>query len=226
MRSMKTFAAAALLVVSAMTTAEGQAARPFRDSWFWGLQTGAVGYTYPDLNDPNLTTVSSFAPTIGLDWLITRHKGGLYVAVSQAFLSTRGLIVNGPTSADSGFRTVEVKNLRRFELAAMAFPGDYLRLHPYVGAGFAFQYIGSAVPDGPYTQQRQVDYAVSAVNEVKAAIGPAFIGGAQYRLKRLSAFGQFTVSTVARDFLLANGKTVSFATQIGVRYNIGTSIER
>lgn len=226
MQSIKTLAATACLALSAISTADGQA-RPFRDSWFWGVQTGVMSYTGADALTPTAATSSSFAPLLGADWLITRKTGGLYLSFAQSFLTTTSVVLNGPSSADTGFRAVDVKNLRRFNLAAMAFPGDYLRLHPYVGGGFSFGYLGAA--QAQFTSvdtQKHVDYAASAVNDTKAAIGPMFIGGAQYRLKGISVFGQFTLSTMAKDFLLANGRTVSYSTEFGLRYNLGPSVER
>jgi hypothetical protein len=226
MRSMNTLGAAASLVILTAALADAQPARPFRDSWFWGIQTGVMGYNRVDTGDPALPVIRSFAPTVGLDWLITRTRGGLFVSYSQAFLSTQSLILNGPTSADTGLRIVDIRNVRRFNMVAMAFPGDFLRWHPYVGAGFSFRYLASADAQGPFTQQRQFDYASSAVNQFKAALGPAFMGGAQFRLKRLSAFGQVTLSAGERSFLLANGHSLSLASEFGVRYNVGSSIDR
>ena len=224
MRSIKTFAGAALLAVSISTVASGQAGRPFHDSWFWGLKSGAMSYgSY----DPLAPTVGKYnlAPFAGVDWLITRTNGGLYMSFSQAFVKTTGVILNGPTSADSGYRAVDASGLRRFDLMAMAFPGQYVRFHPYIGFGFSFKYVSDAEPAGPFPSQKQVDYAASAVNDVKAGMGPAFIGGAQYRLKRVSVFGQAIMSSVGKDFLLANGHTMSLSAEFGLRYNIGTSID-
>jgi hypothetical protein len=216
----------AVLAATAITSVDAQASRPFRDSWFWGVDGGVVSYASGDPANPTAPGASSFAPTVGIDWLITRTTGGLYMSFSNAFLTTQGLILNGPTSADTGYRAVDVRNIRRFNMVATVFPGDYIRFHPYVGAGISFAYIGKALAAGTFTQQKQIDYAASAVNDTKAALGPAFMGGAQYRLKALSVFGQATVTAMARDFLLANGHTLSMAAEFGVRYNIGSSIER
>jgi hypothetical protein len=228
MRSIKTYARAALLAISVTTAAGGQAGRPFRDSWFWGLRTGVMTYSGSNTANRTLPGSSSVAPMVGLDWLITRTHGGLYVAYSQAFLgdSTQGAILNGPTSADSGYRAVQVKGLRRFDLVAMAFPGSFVKWHPYVGVGMSFRYISDAEANGPFTTAKQIDYANSAVNDVKAALGPAFIAGAQYRTKLISLFGQGMVSMMGRDFLLANGHNASLSTEFGIRYNLGTSIDR
>ncbi|HET9425702.1 MAG TPA: hypothetical protein VFO55_10055 [Gemmatimonadaceae bacterium] len=224
---MKTLALAAVFTTAAVATATAQGPRPFRDSWFWGVHGGLASYTASDPVNPSARGTRSFAPQAGVDWLITRKTGGLYMSFGQAFVTTTGSVLNGPTSADTGYRTVDVKDLRRFNLAAMAFPGDFIRLHPYVGAGFAFGYLAAAQAQFSTTDtQRQVDYAASAVNDVKAGIGPVFIAGAQYRLPLVSTFGQFTASALSKDFLLANGKPIAFAFEFGLRYNIGSSIDR
>ncbi len=226
MRSIKTYASAAFLAISVTAAANGQAGRPFRDSWFWGVRGGAMNYYgYTATANPALPGAAAVAPLVGVDWLITRTNGGLYVAYSQAFFSTNGVILNGPTSADSGYRKVSVNGLRRVELMGMFFPGDFIRWHPYVGFGGSFRYLADAVANGPFAGNRQIDYANSAVNDVKAGIGPAFIAGAQFRTRPMSVFGQVLVSSVGRDFLLANGHTANVSTEIGIRYNIGSSID-
>jgi hypothetical protein len=230
MRSIMT-AAAVCLAVAAATPAGAQAGRPFRDSWFWGLHGGLMTYAGSNI-DPTLPGSSSIAPIIGADWLITRTKGGLYLSFGQAFLTTASRIPGGPSSADAATPfDVEVENVRRLDLAVMAFPGDYLRWHPYLGFGFSFRSLGYAQATGPYAtdntiRQKQINYADATVNEFKATIGPAFIVGGQYRLKRVSAFAQFLASTTSQDFLLANGHTLSVSTEFGLRYNIGPSIDR
>ena len=51
--------------------------------------------------------------------------------------------------------------------------------------------------------------------------------GAQYRaLTALSVFGQMTASAMAKDFLLSNGNPISIGFQAGLRYNLGSSIDK
>jgi hypothetical protein len=228
MRVIKHLALTACLALPAISTAAAQGPRPFRDSWFWGAYGGLTSYTAANTVDATAKGTSSLSPQVGADWLITRKTGGLYLSLAQAFVTSQGAVENGPTSADTGFRYVDVKNLRRLNLAAMAFPGDFVRMHPYVGFGIAFDYLGAAAPQlSPTDTQKQEDFALSAVSEVKAALGPLFIAGAQYRaLNALSAFGQFTASAMSRDFLLSNGNPISVGFQFGLRYNLGPSIDR
>ena len=108
----------------------------------------------------------------------------------------------------------------------MFFPGDFIRWHPYIGFGGSFRYLADAVANGPFAGNKQIDFANSAVNDVKAGIGPAFIAGAQFRTRLMSVFGQALVSSVGRDFLLANGHTTSLSGEFGIRYNLATSVER
>lgn len=228
MRSMKSLAVTACFALSAMATANAQGPRPFRDSWFWGFYGGMASYSPVNTIDPSAPGTVTMAPQVGGDWLITRKTGGLYLSFAQTFLTSQGAILNGPSSADTGFRVVDVKNLRRVNLAAMAFPGDYIRLRPYFGFGIAFDYLGAAQAQFAASDtQRQEDFAASSVNEVKAALGPLFLAGAQYRaLNTVSGFAQFTASAMAKDFLLSNGNPITFELQVGVRYNLGSSIDK
>lgn len=224
----KKLALTALLALSAIAPASAQGPRPFRDSWFWGGFGGMTSYTPVNTIDPAAAGSATLGAQVGADWLITRQTGGLYVSVAQSFITSQGAVLNGPTSADTGFRFVDVKGLRRVNAAAMMFPGDFIKLHPYVGFGIAFDYLASAQPQFTVSDtQRQEDFAASSVSEVKAALGPLFIVGAQYRaLNAVSAFGQFTASAMSKDFLLSNGNPISVGFQLGVRYNIGSSVDR
>ena len=228
MKAVRKLALVGCFAMSAFSSASAQGPRPFRDSWFWGVYGGMATYTPVNSIDPRASGTSTAAPQVGADWLITRKTGGLYLSFAQSFFTSQGAILNGPTSADTGFRFVAVKNLRRVNVAAMTFPGNFVRLHPYIGFGIAFDYVAAAQPLFTATDtQRQEDFAASSVSEVKAALGPMFIGGAQYRaLNTVSAFAQVTASAMSKDFLLSNGNPVTFGIQLGVRYNIGSSIDR
>jgi hypothetical protein len=225
---MKKLALIACFALPAAATANAQGPRPFRDSWFWGGFGGMTSYTPVNSIDPAAAGTSTVAAQVGADWMITRHRGGLYASFGQAFVTSQGAVINGPTSADTGFRIVDVKGLRRVNVAAMMFPGDFVRMHPYIGFGLAFDYLASAQPEFTTADtKRQEDFALSSVSETKAALGPLLIIGSQYRvLNAVSAFGQLTASSMPKDFLLSNGNPVAFGFQLGLRYNIGTSIER
>jgi hypothetical protein len=50
--------------------------------------------------------------------------------------------------------------------------------------------------------------------------------GGQYAFKKVSVFGQASTSLTQSQFIGYNGRSSAFAYEIGLRYNIGTSIDR
>ena len=108
----------------------------------------------------------------------------------------------------------------------MGFPGDHIRFHPYVGAGMSLMQIASARPDGPFSTEEQINYAAAVIQEERVAFSPFFIAGGQYRFRPLSVFGQLTASPAQKNFLAYNGKSFNFGYELGIRYNVGTSISK
>lgn len=219
MRSIRALMAAAAVVVALPSLSGAQEGRQFKDAWFWGIKGG--GYSFA-----NTSQAYTAAPLAGIDWLITRTHGGLYVSASEAFFNQNAIIINGPTLADTGVRIVDLKNLRRLDMAAVGFPGEHLHLHPYVGIGFTLNEIASAVAEGPFTQTNQRDFAEAVINDAKVGFSPMLLLGAQYRLRRVSAFVQGQASPAQRGFIMYNGRPFNFTYEIGLRYNAGTSIDR
>src|SRR5437762_10065584 len=136
MRAIRILAVAALVVVD-VTAAAAQSTRHFKDSWFWGLKGGETFYqsqAHPSRQafDPN----GGLAPLGGIDWLITRTNGGLYVSFDHSFLLRDSVFVNDSISPlDTVPRTVHLGGLRRVTIAGMLFPMHSYRLHSYVGLG-------------------------------------------------------------------------------------------
>jgi hypothetical protein len=220
MRTSRALRIAAAIAVALPTVAVAQAGRQFKDSWFWGIKAG--GLTFGD-------SARSYrqAPLAGIDWLITRSKGGLYVSGGQAFFHEKTVTLRDPNfPVDSGFREIRLRNLRRLDFAVMGFPGDFLRLHPYIGAGFSLASVADADPAGPFGTADQVNYANQVVQDSKVQVAPLGIIGGQWRFNWASVFGQLTFSPAQKDFILYNGSPLNMTYEIGVRYNIGTSIDR
>lgn len=220
MRTIRAVITAAAVIVALPSISSAQHGRQFRDAWFWGVKAG--GLTYGD-------SAGSYkqAPMAGVEWLITRNHGGLYISAGQAFLTSQVLTLYDPNApADSGFRAINLKNLRRLDVALMGFPGEHLAFHPYVGIGFSLNAVSDADAQGPFTNSGQSDYANQVIQEQKVAFAPMVIAGAQWRLHWFSVFAQGTVSQSQNNFLLSTGKPLNFSYELGLRYNIGTSIDR
>lgn len=212
-----TLAAAVLAVLPATVVAQN--GRPFDDSWFWGIKVG--GFTLADSGSKYVQ-----APTVGVEWLITRSKGGLYISGSETFFSQHTFRQGNSESADTAVRSIRLKNLRKLDMALMGFPGQHLRFHPYVGIGFSMSQVASAQPEGTFETPEALTFTDQTIQNQRVAFSPLFIGGAQYRMPRFSVFGQALLSPAQKNFILYNGRPWNFGYEVGLRYNFGSAIDR
>ncbi|HEV8499256.1 MAG TPA: hypothetical protein VGQ56_20405 [Gemmatimonadaceae bacterium] len=219
MRTMRALTIAAAVVVAVPTIATAQQGRSFKDAWFWGIKGG--GMTLADSGQ-----AYKQAPYAGIEWLITRTHGGLYISGGQAFFTQQTFVARDPAQADSGLRVVDIKNMRKLDLAVMGFPGEHLRFHPYAGIGFSLNQIVDAHARPPFGNADQVNYANQVIQDQKVAFSPLLIVGGQYALRKVSIFGQGSLSPTQSQFLGYNGRSMSFTYELGLRYNVGSSIDR
>lgn len=220
MRTIRALTAAAAVAAALPTIAAAQHGRQFKDAWFWGVKGG--GFTLADT-----TSTYTEAPLAGVDWLITRSRGGMYISFSQAFFTQQSFTLRDPSApADSGVRVVDLKNMRKVDFALMAFPGQHNRFHPYAGLGLTLGQIASANPQPPFASADQLQAAQDDIQQHKVGVSPFLIGGGQYRFAPVSVFLQATANPVKQDFLLYNGRPWNFTVEFGIRYNVGTSIDR
>jgi hypothetical protein len=221
MRLLRVLTAAIGLAALLPQPSAAQAGRQFKDAWFWGIKGGGMLYS-------SASTEHSVAPLVGAEWLITRSRGGLYVSYDQAFLSTTGTFLD--RDPDSTFvRSVNLNNLRRVSFAAMVFPLQSPKYHPYFGLGLTLNQIGGASFQTGFVNTTRYQIALDSLQSKKASFSPTMIGGLQARLSRFSVFGQAVASPVQRDFFLSSGNSgqnFNFSLETGVRYNFGSSIER
>jgi hypothetical protein len=205
-------AMAATLVVSASANAQG--VRNFDNSWFWGFKSGINTFSAP--GSGNSSTVD-----FGIDWLITRKRGGLYVSGNNSIFE-RDVQVSDPAST-TGERTVRVNDLRRISFAAVAFPKHFGGITPYGGIGYTIAVFGDArvVLDSvnPFPTNAFLD-EVERRRSRGAVLGMA---GLQIRTKRAAIFAQETILPSNRSFLFSS--VLSFF-EFGVRLNFGSSIDR
>lgn len=222
MRAIRGLTIAALLLVNAGTAA-AQASRGFKDSWFWGAKAGVLSYQVQDGG----VAKSNLGLLGGGDWLITRTNGGLYLSFDYSFISADSLFVNDSISPlDTVPRIVQLSGMRRLTIAGMLFPMQTYRLHPYIGFGVSLSSIARAEPQGTYRNATQQNLVLSTVQFFRSAATPTFIGGAQLRLPLASLFGQVSASPANDNFFLFTGSNWRLTAEAGLRYNVGTSIDR
>jgi hypothetical protein len=221
MRLLRVLTAAIGLAALLPKPGAAQAGTQFKDAWFWGVKGGGMLYS-------SASAENAAAPLVGAEWLITRTRGGLYVSFDQAFLTTTGSFLD--RDPDSTFqRNVALKNLRRFSLAAMVFPMQSAKYHPYAGFGFALNQIGSAAAQGAFVNSGRYAIALDSVQSKKTSFTPMLIGGLQMRMTQFSVFGQAVASPTQQGFFLYNsngGQAFSMSLEGGIRYNFGSSIDR
>lgn len=209
MRTVRWLASGLALMALLPSISAAQTGRLFDNSWFWGAKGGIVSFS-------TSAGVSKMSPLVGVEWLITRSKGALYVSGDQAFFTSTST-VPGDNGAPS---VVGIHNLRRYTAAMLAFPVTYGSIRPYGGVGFSLNVIqGVSITD---TTASGSAVAARAFDEKDRA---AFIAmaGVQAQLQRLSVFGQVTYMPAKTRFLL-DGRTTYFL-EAGIRYNVGTSRE-
>lgn len=219
MRAIRVLSAVAFVALD-VSAAAAQSTRHFRDSWFWGVKGGALNYQVQ-------SNTSAFSPMAGVDWLITRKTGGLYVSFDHSFFSRDSVFVNDSISPlDTVPRTIILSGMRRFTMAGMLFPLDNRRVQPYLGLGAALSTIARVEPIGTYRNGAQQNLVLATVNQFKTVASPVVIVGTQVRLFWVSAFAHATTSPTNNSFFLftESGWRTSF--EMGVRYNIGSSIDR
>ena len=202
----------ATLVVSA--SASAQEMRNFDNSWFWGFKSGVNTFSAP--GHGNTSTVD-----LGVDWLITRTRGGLYVSGNQSIFKRDVDVFDA--ASNTGKRKVQVSDLRRISFAALAFPKHFGGITPYAGIGYTIAVVGDA---RVYVDSLNTFPNTAFLDKVEAARsrGAVFgMGGVQIQTKRAAIFAQETMLPSNGQFLFPS--VLSFF-EFGVRYNFGSSIDR
>jgi hypothetical protein len=202
----------AAMVVSA--AAQAQAIRDFDNSWFWGAKAGIN--TFGAAGHGNGT-----APNLGIDWLITRSKGGLYVSGDQAIFN-HDVDLADPGST-TGTRTVRVDDMRRLSFAALAFPKHFGGITPYAGVGYMIAVLGDARIRLDSLNAFPSNSFIDKVETARSRSAVLGMLGVQIQTRRAAVFAQETMLPANSQFLL-NSVLAFF--EFGVRYNFGSSIDR
>jgi hypothetical protein len=213
MQKLRAVAVALVAAVVVSSSASAQM-RNFDNSWFWGFKTGINTFTVP--GHRNTSTVD-----LGIDWLITRTKGGLYVSGNQSVFE-RDLEFADPTSS-TGQRTIRVNDLRRITLAAVAFPKHFGAITPYAGLGFTIAVLGDARVFVDSANTFPTNSFLDEVENERSRSAAMGLAGVQIQTKRAAIFAQETILPSSSTFLFRSA--LSFF-EFGVRYNFGSSIDQ
>jgi hypothetical protein len=210
-------AIAALALVPQLSSA--QLGRRFENAWFWGGKTGMLVYSTVNVSN-------QVAPVFGAEWLITRRRGGLYVSVDHAIMTQTAQYLNADMLPDTSIADMELKDIRRYNLAAMIFPDLGRWVRPYVGLGASLTQVAHATNRAAYSSSAEEMSTEGLISDYKATLAPMSIVGVQLRLPLASVFAQGTAMATPQRFFLRGSNTFTYSLEAGVRYNIGSSIER
>ena len=202
----------ATLVVSA--SANAQEMRNFDNSWFWGFKSGVNTFSVP--GHGNTSTVD-----FGVDWLITRTKGGLYVSGNQSVFE-RDLEFLDQAST-TGQRTVRVNDMRRVSVAAVAFPKHFGGITPYGGVGYMIAVLGDARVFVDSANTFPNNAFLDEVDRERSRSAVMGLAGVQIQTRRAAIFAQETLLPSSSTFLF---RSVLNFFEFGVRWNFGSSIDR
>ena len=202
----------ATMVVAGSAGAQGN--RNFDNSWFWGFKSGINTFSAP--GQGNTSSVD-----LGVDWMITRTKGGLYVSANQSVFE-RDIQVFDPTSRTNE-RTIRVNDLRRITLSGVAFPKHFGGITPYAGLGYMIAVLGDARIFVDTANTMPNNSFFDAVDNARSRGSVVGMGGVQIQTKRMAIFAQESLVPSNRSFLFSS--VLSFF-EFGIRYNFGTSIDR
>jgi hypothetical protein len=214
----------AAVAVAGFVPAAGNAqsaTRPFADSWYWGVYGGITNFA----TTPGTGNLHTTAPTVGLDWMLTREKFALNIFANQSYFSTTSSVadVNG-----SGPLAVGINDMRQVGFSVMLFTPEVKAVKPYVSLGYAFNFINSATfgPCGGCT----VAAADSNSRQIVASrtMGKFFANvGAMWVYKRWAPFAQLQLMpTQGSSDWYINGTGFTTSAILGIRYNFGSSIDK
>jgi hypothetical protein len=215
MQKLRAVAVALVATFVVSTSADAQVRRNFDNSWFWGFKSGVNTFSLPN-GGGNTSTVD-----LGIDWLITRSKGGLYVSGNQSVFERDVEVFDA--NSNTGTRRVRVNDMRRITFAGLAFPKHFGGITPYGGIGYTIAVLGDArvfvdsvntFPDNAFLDK------VESRRSRSSLLG---MGGVQIQTARMAIFAQETLLPSTRNFLFSS--VMSFF-EFGVRWNFGSSIDR
>jgi opacity protein-like surface antigen len=216
--------------------AQAQPGSNFNNSWFWGVNGGMLTYWTANL-------AHAQAPSVGVEWLITRKHIGLYIGFDQTFFKTQGTSFTniGLQFADSTLNTgtaenvafnqaITIHNSRHIDLAFLGFPGSG-PIRPYAGVGIGVNFVqnatitgaapaSSGIPDAPQQFWDPGYYGNQYLDQSAYWVSPLIMAGLQIQVSRISVFGQAKVYTTDSRHLFTDG--AFFNLQAGVRYNVAT----
>lgn len=167
--------------------------------------------------------------------LVTGNRTGLLIAVDQGFGKNKAgnyaFVDTDSTGAvtAAGTRTATYTGVRRYTFAVLLFPVQHSVLQPYLGIGAGIMHTTGTTPGGT------TDPSAAAKLGTEGFL--TGIGGLEFRIAGLSAFGQVQISSapatryVKTTYTDKSAETVSgtlfteptYSAMAGLRFSLGSA---
>jgi hypothetical protein len=207
----RTIPAAALALTLGTAHLAAQAPGNGNFQWYVGGQGGVTFFKTPNQGRTGI-------PAFGGHTLIVAKRTGLMLSFDEAVGS------NEQTSYTDvgGTQAVTFNDIRRYSAVLMAFP-IRAAAQPYLGLGYGIIHVVNPSPASPTALQ-------SDAADLGSSGFATFVGGVQFQVGRMMAFGQYQITSGATEHSTAtafgrllDGPTHTFTG--GVRIGLGSSRE-
>lgn len=205
-----------LALLGSVLVGTNATAQQWNDSfrWYLGAQAGVFGFETP-------SQTRGWVPTVGGQLVVVAKRTGLIVQVDEAF-GTNEETAFGDNSANGGVRDVTFDRLRKYSAILTGYPIRG-QTQPYVGVGFGILQAINPQPTGFFTSNAQFSLAKDQADQRSANGFVSFVAGVQFRLGRLTGFGQYQITTSPSAGHLLQGPSHTIGG--GVRFSLGGSKE-
>ncbi len=177
-------AALALCLATAHLSAQQPGNGNFQ--WYLGGQGGAMFFKTP-------TQDRSGIPTFGGHALIVAKRTGLMLSFEEGVGSDE----TSSYTDGTGVQSVTFNDIRKYSAMLMAFP-IRAAAQPYLGVGYGLIHVVNPTPTSAAAFQ-------SDANELGSSGFGAFVGGLQFQVGRLMAFGQYQITTSPSTHAVTDG---------------------
>lgn len=218
-KSMLTAATATALIgaLASPTVAQGVADWDVRpNSWYWGMYGGQTSFA--------TSIASTNAPMFGIEWTVTRSKFALNLFAEQAYFESESTVTDPSTSAP---RLVDIQNMRRVGGSGMFFLPPYRYFHPWIGGGYAFNFIPEATPQGSgYASPADRTATFQRVNDGRAQGNMFAEMGMMLAVRKWAPFMSYTLMpTKGTGSWMVNGEGFTNIWKLGFKYSFGSAIQ-
>jgi len=188
--------------------------RDQRFKWFFGASGGAMFFE-------TQSRTRSGIPTAGAHINIVARRAGLMLGVDEAFGSAEPTAFLDP-SDNFNQRAVTFDHIRRYGFTLTGYPVRGT-LEPYLGVGFGITQVVNPQVGGVFASQEDAAISEAFAKDVSADGFASLMAGVQFRVGRISAFGQYQINTPpAQEHLLRGPLHLLTA---GVRFSLGSAKE-